>query len=80
MKVLMESPAEIMKKAQEVQVEDEESNEPVPTAMELAMRQAMEKSQNGNTAESKRSRKSSQKNDEMDGILSRTLQHKVKTD
>jgi ribosomal protein S1 len=80
MKALMDSPEQMMKKAREVQVEDEATNEPVPTAMELAMRQAMEKSQNGNTTETKQSKKSSQKNNEMDGILSRTLERKVKTE
>jgi predicted RNA-binding protein with RPS1 domain len=58
----------------------EEKEEAVPTAMEMALREAMER----NKAEIKREesptkRKPSGPGDEMEQILSRTLEHKVKT-
>jgi transcriptional accessory protein Tex/SPT6 len=57
----------------------EEAEEPVPTAMEVALREAMARSQEKSAAESvKGKRKSKGANNELEQILSRTLQHKRK--
>ena len=58
----------------------EVTEEPVPTAMEMALRQAMERSKPqpvGDDAEVKE--KSTDSDPELDLILTRTLEHKVKT-
>ena len=81
MKELMENPAELVKKLQEPEPDDAEPEQPIPTAMEMAMRQAMERSKNGEeVSQVPTSKKSSSKDQELDGILSRTLEHKVKTE
>jgi len=82
MKATIENPMELAKKIQKQQVSDDEENQqPVPTAMEMALREAMEKSsQNGGddtTAEA--TKESPNENQELDGILSRTLENKVKS-
>lgn len=65
------------KKQQQQQVE-EEPKEPELTAMEIAMRQAMEKSEDEeNSASSKKSRKNKETSAEREEILSRTLENKV---
>jgi ribosomal protein S1 len=80
MKAVMENPAEIVKKVQNPEPKPEESEKPVPTAMELAMRQAMEKSQNDDeNPEQPNPKKTSSTNQEMDMLLTRTMEHKVKT-
>lgn len=56
-----------------------EKEEPVPTAMEMALREAMQRSKEKSGAGSKTKRKSKGASDELEQILSRTLQHKVKT-
>lgn len=82
MKALEEKP---MKVAKAVQQQKETSgeppkNEPVPTAMEVALREAMERNKAQDEEEKGKSkRKPSSSNDEMEKILSRTLQHKVRT-
>jgi small subunit ribosomal protein S1 len=57
-----------------------EKEEPVPTAMEIALREAMDRAKSrGDEEEPKGKRKPTAKTDEMERILSRTLEHKVKT-
>jgi ribosomal protein S1 len=79
-KALIESPAELVKRVQQPEPEVDKPQKPVPTAMEMAMRQAMERSQND---EEKSNPETSKKNpastEELDGILSRTLEQKVNT-
>ena len=75
-KVVKETPAPVQKK-----VEEEPKEEPIPTAMEMALREAMDRSQ-GKEAEpagGKSKRKSAPQGDEMEAILSRTLQNKTRT-
>jgi ribosomal protein S1 len=56
---------------------EEEREEPVPTAMEIALREAMERSkEKQNAGAGKTRRKSKGATDELEQILSRTLQHK----
>ena len=79
LKALMENPTELVKKYQKSQPnEKEEPEQPIPTAMELAIRQAMERSQNenGESESDGTSTKVSNNNAELDGILSRTLEQK----
>jgi ribosomal protein S1 len=58
----------------------EEKEEEIPTAMELALREAMEKTQSDTAEEDVEVKTESSKADqELDQILSRTLEHKVKT-
>lgn len=60
--------------------ESETEDEPVPTAMELALRQAMERSKTEPEVDKVEAKvKTSEKDPELDQILSRTLEHKVKT-
>jgi small subunit ribosomal protein S1 len=81
MKALLENPAELIKKAQKPEPENTvEPDQPVPTAMEMAMRQAMERSQNGEESPAPQtSKKGTSNNQELEGILSRTLENKVNT-
>lgn len=74
MKALQDPPEKAAKKV-EMMVEEDEPEEAVPTAMEAALRQAMERSQNGEskTAKSKKNRKSPSINEELEDIFSRTL-------
>ena len=62
----------------QVNLEPEEHEEPVPTAMEIALREAMERSQEKKSA-NKGKRKSKGSDNQLEQILSRTLQHKVKS-
>jgi len=79
-KAVVENPLEIAKKIQNTEPKTNEPEKPVPTAMELAMRQAMERSQNGEeNTKSQESKKESANKQELDGILSRTMEHKVNT-
>lgn len=84
MKALQEKPVKEPKpgkqpKEKEVEVEAEKE-EPVPTAMEHALRAAMERSnKNVPAPKAKAKRRPSTTNDEMENMLARTLQHKVKT-
>lgn len=58
---------------------DEEREEPVPTAMEIALREAMERSKDKQgAATGKARRKPKSASDELEQILYRTLQHKKK--
>ena len=74
MKVLQEPPQKTGKKKMEQQVISDEPEEPVPTAMEAALREAMERSQNGESkTNNKKSKKASPMNNELEDIFSRTL-------
>jgi len=58
----------------------EEKEEAIPTAMEMALREAMEKTQSGVVEDDIPTKsKSTNADPELDQILSRTLKHKVKT-
>ena len=81
-KALLEDPSKIVQRVNKESEEEAESNTPVPTAMEMAMRQAMERSQQDEeeeVEEPSESKKLPQVNDELEDMLSRTLDHKVKT-
>jgi predicted RNA-binding protein with RPS1 domain len=85
MKALEEKPVKVPKSApkekeRETQQEPAEKEAPVPTAMELALREAMERAKTRDDGESaRRRRKTNYPKDEREEILSRTLEHKVKT-
>jgi ribosomal protein S1 len=90
MKALEEKPDVLARAVQQVKEKDKEKEkekkeeeagkeEPVPTAMEMALREAMERSKSrAPTGKAKTRRKSSGK-DELENILNRTLQHKVRS-
>ena len=84
-KALEEKPVRIPKTAskekdREVPQETGEKEKPVPTAMEMALREAMERAKTRDDVESTRTRrKTSSQKDEQENILSRTLEQKVKT-
>lgn len=70
----------VSKKKQSKTSEPEEQEEEIPTAMELALREAMGKTQSDvDESELERKTKSPGVDPELDQILSRTLEHKVKT-
>jgi ribosomal protein S1 len=86
MKALEEPPVKEQKPAKSAEpstVEKEEPREePVPTAMEMALREAMERSKEKHETETPRARgkrKGKGANDDLEQILSRTLHQKVKT-
>jgi ribosomal protein S1 len=88
MKALEEKPVKVAKEALKEQhpvkpaapAEEVEKEEPVPTAMEMAMREAMERSKvTPREVAGKDKRRASGSSDEMEAILDRTLQHKVRT-
>ncbi|MBC8504967.1 MAG: S1 RNA-binding domain-containing protein [Anaerolineales bacterium] len=73
MKALQDPPQKAAKKVEKI-IENDEPQEPVPTAMEAALRQAMERSQNGESKTTgKKEKKSSSINNELEDIFSRTL-------
>jgi ribosomal protein S1 len=80
-KALLEDPSKVIQRVKEEAEEEAESNIPVPTAMEMALREAMERSQENEeeVEEQPESKKPPQADDELDDMLSRTLDHKVKT-
>ncbi len=77
MKALTEDPEKLVQEAKKMV--EAENNQPVPTAMEMAIREAMERSQNDEVAEEKVEKKENTSNDELEDIFSRTLERKVKT-
>lgn len=80
MKALLENPVELAKKVQQTEPETNEPEQPIPTAMEMAMRQAMERSKDDeDETKSQPPEQNSDNNQEIDGILSRTLEQKMKT-
>lgn len=90
MKALEEKPDVLARAVQQVKEKDKDKEkekkddeagkeEPVPTAMEMALREAMERSKiKAPTGKAKTRRKPSDK-DELENILNRTLQHKVRS-
>jgi len=85
MKALEEPPVKEIKETRPARGEvvsanvEEEREEPVPTAMEIALREAMERSkEKQSVGTGKARRKSKGATDELEQILSRTLQHKRK--
>ena len=82
MKALEEKPLKVAKEVQQ-QTRTSESpakEEPTPTAMEVALREAMERSQTREEQESaSKSKRKPGTNEEIEDILSRTLAHKVRT-
>jgi small subunit ribosomal protein S1 len=85
MKALEEPPVKVVKEVQpqpkpNKPAEETEREEPVPTAMEMALREAMERSKDREVVPStKGKRKTAANKDEIEQILSRTLEHKVRT-
>jgi len=81
MKALEEKPAKLAKQIQQEGSAEPLHNEPVPTAMEVALREAMERSndEEEETPASKGKRKSASKSQEIEDILSRTLKNKVRS-
>lgn len=90
MKALMEKPEKVIKEVVQSKFErkDKESKEareavaeaeheePIPTAMEMALREAMDKVKDSE-AEQPKSKKSKASQNELENILERTLKHKV---
>jgi len=74
-----------MKQAEELayeEDEDEANEEPVATAMEIALRKALQESdddQDGDTASPASPSSKKKSSDELEDILSRTLKHRVKS-
>jgi len=58
---------------------EEPAEPPVPTAMEMALRQAMERTKVEGALESKKKRKGVESDKELEKILSRTLRNRVST-
>jgi small subunit ribosomal protein S1 len=80
MKALEELPVKQVVQASSSGGSADVKDEPVPTAMEIAMREAMERSKEKTGEESKNKDKSKAKSsDELETILSRTLKQKVRT-
>lgn len=90
MKALLEKPEVIVKALQQQKPktkerpakgeEDTSQSEPVPTAMEMALREAMERSKGQEDEPKTRGkRRASSADQEIEKILSRTLQNKVRT-
>jgi predicted RNA-binding protein with RPS1 domain len=73
------APAKGKDKAAPVSQEPEEKEEAVPTAMEMALREAMERNKTEQREDTRSKRKPGGPGEEMEQILSRTLEHKVKT-
>jgi ribosomal protein S1 len=88
MKALEEPPVKVVKETQPQQsakpakpaAEETEKDEPVPTAMEMALREAMERSKSRVEDQPVKTKsKNKPPKDEIEQILARTLQHKVRT-
>ncbi len=78
--IITEKPAPKKKKKPTTASVPEEKEEAIPTAMELALREAMERTQSEVVEDEIQSKsKSTGGNPELDQILSRTLERKVKT-
>lgn len=80
MKALEPPPQEVGKKAA-MKDEKEAHEEIVPTAMEIALREAMERSREKRQTETPRKTKSKSKDKitDLEDILSRTLEHRIRT-
>jgi predicted RNA-binding protein with RPS1 domain len=69
------SSAEVIPTAKEALQEDEEESDVIPTAMEMALREAMEKSrEDGEPIDKPKQQNKNQEGDELGNILSRTLE------
>lgn len=85
MKALEEQPVKVARAAQKERTPAApatEKEEPVPTAMEVALREAMERAKTKDEPEEQQietRRKSTSTNNEMEAILSRTLKKRAKT-
>jgi small subunit ribosomal protein S1 len=85
MKALEERPVKEVKVIQEKSKEtaepekEKEKNEPVPTAMEMALREAMERVKTTEKAPETKEKRKAAGQDELEKILSRTLKQKVNT-
>ena len=84
MKALEEPPMKAIKETKNTKIvkeEESEETEVIPTAMEIALREAMEKSQKDIDKKSgtKPGKKSKATSDELESILNRTLKQKVRT-
>jgi small subunit ribosomal protein S1 len=81
MKALEEKPVRQAKPVEKEKVVEEEPKEaPIPTAMEMAIREAMGRSNNRlETIPGRSKRKSRANSDEREELLGRTLQNKVRT-
>ncbi len=81
MKALEPAPQEIIRKAVSKEDKKEELEEVVPTAMEIALREAMERSREKRQADAskKTKSKSKEKAGDLEDILNRTLDHRVRT-
>lgn len=81
MKALEEKPVKVAKEVQEQKPASEEpqKEEPVPTAMEMALRQAMERSKSQEEEVEVKPKSKKGANQEIEQILERTLQHRVRS-
>ena len=83
MKALEEKPVKEVKVVQERSKEaaepEKEKDEPVPTAMEMALREAMERVKTTEKAPATKEKRKTADKDELEKILSRTLKQKVNT-
>lgn len=81
MKALEEKPVKVAKEVQEQKPSPEEpqKEEPVPTAMEMALRQAMERSKSQEEEAEIKTKSKKGTNQEIEQILERTLQHRVRS-
>jgi len=79
MKALEEKPEKAVKKALKEDKKVTEKEELIPTAMEMAWREAMDRAQTQNDEEAKPKQKAIPQDNELDDLLSRTLEHQVKT-
>jgi predicted RNA-binding protein with RPS1 domain len=78
--IMEEKPVSKKKSKRAKPSEPEEKEEAIPTAMELALREAMEKTQTDAVKDEVQTKsKPSSADPELDQILSRTLEHKVRT-
>jgi predicted RNA-binding protein with RPS1 domain len=77
-KALQELPENLQVQHKQAEaVQEEEPKEPDLTAMEIAMRQAMEKAESAEKDGKKKSRKNKEASSEQEDLLSRTLENKV---
>lgn len=76
-KALQELPEAMQAHQQASNVVEEETKEPDLTAMEIALRSAMEKAENEEKNAKKKSRKNKDADSEQEDLLSRTLENKV---
>lgn len=86
MKALEERPQKPAKGAQKETPQNKEANEPeeekelpVPTAMEMALREAMERSKTHVVEPVQKGKRKPAKKNELEQILNRTLEHKVRS-